>query len=113
MTQLALNLAGYINGVARRHAEVTRQMFPGYRVYAITNGVHVGHWTHPAFARLFTANWPHWSHEPEILVRALHLSDKEVWDCHVTAKAELVEQVRLRTSVTLDPRSPPLDSPDA
>jgi CheY-like chemotaxis protein len=27
MTQLALNLAGYINGVARRHAETTRQMF--------------------------------------------------------------------------------------
>ena len=34
MTQLALNLAGYINGVARRHAETTRQMFPGYRVHA-------------------------------------------------------------------------------
>jgi glycogen phosphorylase len=103
MTQLALNLAGYINGVARRHAEVTRQMFPGYRVYAVTNGVHVGHWTHPAFARLFNAKWPHWSHEPEILVRALHLSDKEVWDCHVAAKSELAEQVRLRTGVTLDP----------
>ena len=30
MTQFALNMAGYINGVARRHAETTRQMFPGY-----------------------------------------------------------------------------------
>ena len=104
MTQLALNLAGFINGVARRHAEVTRQMFPGYRVYTVTNGVHVGQWTHAAFARMFTAKWPRWSHEPEILVRALHLSDKEVWDCHVTAKAELVEQTRLQTGVVLDPK---------
>jgi glycogen phosphorylase len=103
MTQLALNLAGYINGVARRHAETTRHMFPGYRVYAITNGVHVGHWTHPAFAQLFTTNWPHWSHEPEILVRALQLSDREIWNSHMTAKAELVEQVQLQTGVALNP----------
>jgi glycogen phosphorylase len=103
MTRLAFNLAGYINGVARRHAETTRHMFPGYRVYAITNGVHVGQWTHPAFARLFTANLPAWYHAPEILVRALQLQDEDVWDCHVVAKAELVEQVRLRTGVTLDP----------
>ena len=103
MTQLALNLAGYINGVARRHAETTRQMFPGYRVHAITNGVHVGLWTHPAFARLFTANWPRWIHEPEILVRALQLSDNEVWNCHTTAKTELVNEVRQRTGVALDP----------
>jgi glycogen phosphorylase len=103
MTRLAFNLAGYINGVARRHAETTRHMFPGYRVYAITNGVHVGQWTHPAFARLFTTNLPAWYHAPEILVRALQLPDQDVWDCHVVAKAELVEQVRLRTGVTLDP----------
>ena len=103
MTQLALNLAGYINGVARRHAETTRQMFPGYRVHAVTNGVHVGLWTHSSFARLFTANWPHWNHEPEILVRALQLSDNEVWNCHTSAKTELVNEVGQRTGVTLDP----------
>jgi glycogen phosphorylase len=103
MTQLALNLSGYTNGVARRHAQTTRQMFPGFRVHAITNGVRVGLWTHAAFARLFTENWPQWHHEPEILIRALQLSDDEVWDCHLTAKAELIEQVRSRTAVALDP----------
>ena len=71
MTQLALNMAGYTNGVARRHAETTRHMFPGYRVHAITNGVHVGLWTHAAFAQLYSGNWRNWNHEPEILVRAL------------------------------------------
>lgn len=42
LTQLGLNLAGYVNGVARRHAETTQHMFPGYRIHAVTNGVHVG-----------------------------------------------------------------------
>jgi glycogen phosphorylase len=52
MTRLALNLADYVNGVARRHAETTEHMFPGYRIHAVTNGVHVGTWTHLAFAGL-------------------------------------------------------------
>ena len=30
MTRLALNLSGYVNGVASRHAETTARMFPGY-----------------------------------------------------------------------------------
>jgi len=102
MTQLALNLSGYTNGVARRHAETTEHMFPGYRVHAVTNGVHVGLWTHAAFARLYTQHWPDWQHEPEILVRALQLSDEEIWKCHQTAKAELLDLVRRLTGTTLD-----------
>src|SRR5215204_2336304 len=38
MTQLALKLSGYINGVSERHAHTTNSIFPGYRVRAITNG---------------------------------------------------------------------------
>ena len=96
MTQLALNLAGYINGVARRHAETTRQMFPGYRVHAVTNGVHVGLWTHSVVRAPVYRQLAAWNHEPEILVRALQLSDNEVWNCHMSAKTELVNEVRQR-----------------
>ncbi|HEX2943831.1 MAG TPA: alpha-glucan family phosphorylase [Rhodopila sp.] len=103
MTQLALSLAGYTNGVARRHAETTRQMFPGYRVHAITNGIHVGLWAHPAFAQLFCAHWPHWLHEPDVLVRALQLSDQEVMECHRVAKAGFIDMVNTLTGVSLDP----------
>jgi len=103
MTQLALNCSGYTNGVARRHAQTTRKMFPGYRVHAITNGVHAGFWTHPAFAQLYTALWPHWQHEPEILVRALQLAEQEVWDRHVSAKAELLAKIQTLTGVAFDP----------
>ena len=49
MTRLALNLSEYVNGVAKRHAEISRRLFPGYQVRAITNGVHPLTWTQPGF----------------------------------------------------------------
>jgi starch phosphorylase len=106
MTQLALNMSGYINGVARRHAETTRHLFPGYRVHAITNGVHAPSWTHPAFARLFDAHVPRWQHEPETLVRALQIPLDEVWAAHQAAKADLIARVRAESGMALDPDRP-------
>src|SRR5262249_9894213 len=53
MTYLALRFSGYVNGVAMRHGEVSRGMFPNYAISAITNGVHTRTWTSPAFSELF------------------------------------------------------------
>ena len=39
MTYLALRFSGYVNGVAMRHGEVSRGMFPSYEISAITNGM--------------------------------------------------------------------------
>ncbi|MDI7260873.1 MAG: alpha-glucan family phosphorylase [Thermodesulfobacteriota bacterium] len=39
LTYLALNLSRYVNGVAKRHGEISRLMFAGYKIDAITNGV--------------------------------------------------------------------------
>ena len=103
MTRLALNLSSYVNGVAERHAETTGHMFPGYQIHAITNGVHVGTWTHVAFANLYQKKFPHWQHEPEILVRAMQLDDDEVWQCHQAAKADLISRVKQIAGVSLDP----------
>jgi starch phosphorylase len=106
MTRLALNLSDYVNGVAGRHAQTTEHMFPGYRIHAVTNGVHVGTWTHPAFAGLYDANFTQWQHEPEILVRALQLSEDAVWECHQTAKQDLVDLVKVSVGADLDPNIP-------
>jgi starch phosphorylase len=102
MTQLALNLSGYINGVARRHAETARQMFPGYHIRAIANGVHTRTWAHRAFAHLYDARFPQWSHEPEILARADQLSDDELWSAHQQAKGDLLAFVKERAGVSFD-----------
>ncbi len=106
MTRLALNLSGYINGVAVRHAETALRMFPGYRVRAVTNGVHLPTWAAPGFAKLYQANFPHWQHEPEVLVRADRLPDEAVWAAHREAKQGLIERVREIAGIDLDPELP-------
>jgi starch phosphorylase len=108
MTQLALNLSERVNGVAARHAEVSRRLFPGYRVHAITNGVHPVTWTHPAFASLYSQHIPGWCHEPAILVRIDQIPDDAIWDAHTRAKADLIALVSRLTGVTLDPGLPVL-----
>ena len=102
MTRLALNLSGYINGVARRHAEVARQKFPQYRVHAITNGVHPQNWTSPPFAHLYEKYIPEWLHEPSELIRADLIDDEEIWSAHQEAKRELIDKVHLMTDIDLD-----------
>lgn len=107
MTQLALNLSGYVNGVAKLHAETSRRMYPGYAVRAVTNGVHAHTWTAPSFAALYDHHLPGWCHEPEVLVRArCCLSDEETWRAHTAAKQRLIDHVQRLTGDTLDPGRP-------
>jgi starch phosphorylase len=106
MTTLALSLSGFVNGVSLRHAEVTRHMFPGHRIHGITNGVHLGKWTHPSFARLFSEIAPDWEDKPEMLSEIESISDEAIWAAHEGAKRELVDLVRERTGTELDPHLP-------
>ena len=108
MTRLALNLSGYVNGVATRHAETTLRMFPGHRIHAVTNGVHLATWMHPRIAELFDRHLPLWRVEPEILARTDRLDDDEVWDAHAAAKAEFLKLVADRTGCVMDPEVPVL-----
>lgn len=109
MTELALNLSGYVNGVAKRHAEVAAQMFPYYHIRAVTNGVHVATWAHPAFAALFTECEPAWSYEPELMARFDQLlPDDRVWDAHQQAREDLFAVIAERTGIRLDPALPVL-----
>jgi starch phosphorylase len=106
MTRLALHLSGRINGVSERHAETTSRIFPGYRVRAITNGVHPPTWTHASFAKLYQAKFPHWAYEPEVLARADQLADDAVWSAHQEAKRDLLAQVTQSSPVLLRPDLP-------
>lgn len=106
MTGLALHLSGYVNGVARRHAETARRMFPGYAVHAVTNGIHVPTWAHESFAQLYQSHFPQWGHEPEVLVRADQLSDDEVRAAHLQAKSDLLGVVKTLTGVDMRPDIP-------
>ena len=106
MTHLALNLSEYVNGVAKRHAEVSRLMFPGYHVRSITNGVHPASWTSSGFAKLYDAHLPGWCCEPELLARADQIADAAIQNVHQQAKERLIERVRTACGVTLQPHWP-------
>jgi starch phosphorylase len=106
MTRLALNLSQFVNGVAMRHAEVSRHMFPGYRIHAVTNGVHPWTWTCESFRKLYDDHFPGWCHEPLILMRADRLPDEDIRSAHDVAKRALLERVQTLVGTRLDPALP-------
>jgi starch phosphorylase len=105
MTQLALGLSTYVNGVAKQHGETSRQMFPEVPIEAITNGVHAGTWTSPSFQQLFDRYIPSWREDNYSLRGALGLPAEEVWAAHLIAKHDLLETVRRKTGLKFDPET--------
>jgi len=104
MTYLALRFSGYVNGVAMRHGEVSRGMFPNYAISAITNGVHALTWTSAAFRELFDHYIPGWRTDNNYLRYAISIPLEDIRVAHATAKEALFAEIRHRTSVNLDPK---------
>lgn len=102
LTLLALNLSNYINGVAKKHGEVSQGMFPGYAIHAITNGVHSFTWTCDSFKRLYDKYLPGWANEPEIFVRVGRIPDNELWEAHMEAKRQLIDYVNRQTQAGMN-----------
>ena len=102
MTLLGFNLSNYVNGVAKKHRDVSKSMFPGYRIYAITNGVHSYTWTSPWIKRVFDKYLPGWANEPELFVRVGIIPDEEIWGAHMEAKKELIEYVNSVSDAGMD-----------
>lgn len=104
MTAVALRLSRYVNGVALRHRDVSREMFPTYRIDAITNGIHAQTWASPAFAELFDRMIPGWRRDNLYLRYAATIPLDDIRDAHARAKQALLEEIARRTSVRLDPK---------
>ena len=99
MTLLALNLSTYVNGVAKRHGQVSQEMFPGYAIDSITNGVHSATWTSPSFQQLYDRHIPGWRTDSFALRYAISIPTQDIWAAHIQAKARLLEEIRRRTSL--------------
>ncbi|MDW7732354.1 MAG: alpha-glucan family phosphorylase [Methanolobus sp.] len=102
MTLLALNLSNYINGVAKRHREISEKMFPGYVFKSITNGVHSYTWVCFHFRELYDRYIPGWANEPELLVRVKSIPNDEIWQAHKNAKKELIDLVNRKEGIGMD-----------
>lgn len=102
MTSLALNLSHYVNGVAKKHGEVSRHLFAGYVIDSITNGVHAATWTAEPFQQLYDHYIPGWRQDNFSLRYALSIPKPEVWQAHVQAKKHLIHYVNRETNVGMD-----------
>ncbi|HEX3036013.1 MAG TPA: alpha-glucan family phosphorylase [Thermodesulfobacteriota bacterium] len=102
MTYIALNLSHYVNGVAKKHGEVTRLMFSGYIIDAITNGVHAATWVSTPFRRLFDLYIPGWKDDNFSLRSALSIPKGEIWEAHLQAKKQLIQYANREMNAGMD-----------
>jgi starch phosphorylase len=102
MTYLALNLSHYVNGVAKRHGEVSQVMFGHYVIDAITNGVHAATWVSDAFAKLYDRYIADWKQDNFGLRYALSIPKAEIWEAHTKAKMALISYANRETNSGLD-----------
>jgi glycogen phosphorylase len=101
MTYLALDNSRFVNGVAKRHGEISQHMFAQYKVDSITNGVHVATWAAPPLAALFNRHISAWRADNASLRYALGIPKMELWAAHEAAKQRLLDAVRERSGVAL------------
>lgn len=103
MTHLALVLSHYVNGVAMRHGELSRTMFPDFPISSITNGVHASTWAAPSMSLLFDREVPQWRMDNRYLRYAISIPVDEIWNAHAEAKRALLAEVEARSGVALKP----------
>jgi starch phosphorylase len=102
MTHLAMHYSRFVNGVAKRHGEVSRQMFPNKSISAITNGIHAGTWTTDAFAKLFDKYLPGWRSDNHYFRYACEIPCEELRQTHQEAKRSLFSTIKERVGVEMD-----------
>lgn len=96
LTYLALNLSHYVNGVAKKHGEVSMAMLQPkrseltYEIDWITNGVHAATWAAPQFQALFDRYLPGWREDSYSLRNALVIPPQAIWRAHAATKTELI-----------------------
>ncbi len=103
MTFLGFNLSHYINGVAKKHREVSQRLFTHYKIDAITNGIHVATWVAPPIAALFDRHIADWRADNYSLRYSVSLPREEVLEAHAATKRDLVDWLNREHGAGFDP----------
>jgi starch phosphorylase len=102
MSNLALSGSRYCNGVAQKHAVVSRLMFPGYEIDGITNGIHMRYWINPYLKQLFDEKLPGWTMNYMMLDNVWDIGNFELWNTHRKCKERLIDYEKSHSWVLLD-----------
>jgi starch phosphorylase len=101
LTSFVIHFSRHVNGVSMRHGQISRNMFPGYTVGAITNGVHAGTWIADPIARMLDRHVPEWRHDTRFLRYTAGIPLDDVRQAHVDAKRGLLREIERRNGVRL------------
>jgi len=104
MTYLALRFSRYVNGVSMQHGKVSQQMFPDYRVHAITNGVHAATWLSDPMQALLDEEIPEWRHDNHYFRSIYGIAPAKIANCHEIAKQRLFAVVYQRSRLQFNPK---------
>ena len=123
MTVLGLKLSRRANAVSSLHGEVSRAMwrclYPGRSEDAvpighITNGVHVPSWLAPQMCRLYDRHlgvgWQANSGSARTWEEIEAVDDGELWETHLSLKAQLLDFVRRRAQEQAERRGESADA---
>lgn len=102
MTYLALKFSRYVNGVAKKHREVTQQLFSGYAIESITNGIHLGTWMSEPFKKILDKTIGDWRTDNSSLRYVLGVDTGSIWQAHEECKADLIQLINHETNAGLD-----------
>ncbi len=107
MSITALRLSSRVNGVARKHGEVSRELWHGLwpqlpvdqvPIGHVTNGVHLATWMSSRMSHLLDKHlgegWSERLDQPGFWDSVLSLDDAELWHLHLETKQALVNYVR-------------------
>lgn len=122
-TVLAIKLSGHVNAVSALHGEVSRNLFKklfpvqsedAVPIGHITNGVHVPSWLSPQMGRLYDrhlgAGWQRRNGDAKTWEAIENVDDGELWETHLSLKAQLLEFVRRRLMLQATQRGEPEQS---
>jgi glycogen phosphorylase len=123
MTVLGLKLARRVNAVSSLHGEVSRAMWKNLYpdrpedavpIGHVTNGVHVPSWLAPQMCRLYDRHlgvgWQQQSGSRHTWEAIENVDDGELWETHLSLKAQLLNFARLRAKEQAERRSEPAQS---
>jgi starch phosphorylase len=109
MTIAAIRLSSAVNGVSRRHGQVSRHLWdelwpgraePEVPIGHVTNGVHLQTWMATPIMRLLDdllgPGWQHSPDDPRMWDQVLKLDPERLWEVHAELKRILLKLARER-----------------
>lgn len=101
MTKLGMSLAGFSSGVSKPHRKVLLEMFPGFKIGSINNGIDPNYWASDHMSKLFDKNISGWKKDNSLLAKAKKISLSDIASAHDHAKSSLISYVNDKAGVKL------------